>query len=384
MKGMLASGRTPSGFRNGMVVFQFVVSVTLLIGTLTVYRQLHFIQNKDLGFNRDQVLVIKNLEPDPQKSETLKQGLMQHANIVSVSCSGNLPGKENGRQAVEIEDTDVRLLNVYSCDYDYMETLQLEMAEGRFFSERFGTDTAGVILNEHAVAVHNIENPIGKRITVNLGRTISGTVIGVVKDFHFRSLHEPMQSLGMVYGIKKGWGINYVSIRLGSNDIAGTIQHIKETWESVNPALPFDYTFLDDEYHSLYANERTTGSTALVFCLLAIIVCCLGLYGLSTFVIERRVKEIGIRKVVGASVKEIVWLLSGGFLRWVLLAFVLAVPLAWIVMRQWLQNFAYRIDIEIWSFLFAGALAFLIAFATVVFQSLKAAHAKPVESLRHE
>ncbi len=384
MRGNLTSEKASSGFRNGLVVFQFVVSIMLLIGTLTVYRQLHFIQSKDLGFGTDQVLVIKNLEPDPLKSESLRQKLMQHANVVSVSSSGNLPGKQNGRQAVEMEDTDVSSLNLYSCDYDYMETLQLEMAEGRFFSRDFSTDTAGVILNERAVHVHNIENPIGKKVTVNLGRTIHGTVIGVVKDFHFRSLHEPIQPLGMVYGIKKGWGINYVSVRMNTNDVTGTIQYIKETWVSVNPATPFDYTFLDDSYANLHASERTTGSVALVFCFLTAVVCCLGLYGLSTFVIERRVKEIGIRKVLGASVSGTVWMLSRNFLRWVLLAFVLAVPLASIVMRQWLQNFAYRVDLEIWLFGVSGALALLIAFAAVGFQSLKVALANPVDSLKHE
>jgi putative ABC transport system permease protein len=152
----------------------------------------------------------------------------------------------------------------------------------------------------------------------------------------------------------------------------------------VNPDLPFDYTFLDEEYNSLYATEQTTGNTTLVFCILAILVCCLGLYGLSAFAIQRRVKEIGIRKVVGASVKDTVWLLSRSFLRWVLLAFVLAVPLAWIVMGRWLQNFAYRVDLEVWVFAVSGALALLIAFVTVGFQSLKAALANPVESLRHE
>ncbi len=384
IRGNLTKRKTSSRFRNGLVVFQFVVSIVLLIGTFTVYRQLHFMQNKDLGFGKDQVLVVKNLEPDPLKSESLRQKLRQHANIVSVSSSGNLPGKQNGRQAVEIEGAGPSQLNMYSVDYDYMQTLQLEMAEGRFFSREFGTDTAGIILNEHAVRAHSMENPIGKRITVNVGRTIQGTVIGVVKDFHFRSLHEPIGSLGMVYGIKKGWGINFVSVRLNTNDVTSTIQYIREAWESVNPATPFDYTFLDDSYASLHASERTTGSVALVFCFLTAIVCCLGLYGLSTFVIERRVKEIGIRKVLGASVSGTVWMLSRNFLRWVLLAFVLAAPLAWIVMGRWLQNFAYKVDLEVWVFGVSGALALLIALATVGFQSLKVALANPVDSLKHE
>lgn len=384
MAGTLAGKRTSSAFRNSLVVFQFVVSIVLLIGALTVYRQLDYVRSTDLGYSKDQVLVIKNLQPDQLKSETLKQKLLQHENVISVSSSGNLPGEENGRQAVAIEGTDVSGLDLYSCDYDYMETLQMEMVEGRFFSRSFGTDTAGLILNERAVKEYNIENPIGKRFTASLGRTISGTVVGVVRDFHFRSLHEPIAPLGMVYGIKKGWGINYVSVRLGTNDLASTIKYIKNTWESVNPGQPFDYAFLDEQYDKLYANEQTTGSTTLVFCILAIAVCCLGLYGLSTFVIERRVKEICVRKIVGASIMDMVWLLSRSFLRWVLLAFILAVPLAWIVMSRWLQNFAYKVDLDLWVFGIAGALAVLLAFATVCVQTVRAALANPAESLRHE
>jgi len=383
-KGTVASGRTSSRFRSGLVVFQFVVSIMLMIGSLTVYRQLNFIQTRNLGFEKDQVLVLQNLKPDPLKSELLKNKLLQNANIVAVSSSGNLPGEEPGRQWLQTAGGERLLVGAYYCDYDHMQTLQLKMAEGRFFSNEFGTDTAGIILNEEAIKELNLEDPLGKKVVFFSNSPEIRTIIGVVKDFHFLSLHQQMQPLVLLYGINKGWGVNHIAVRLNTKNLAGTIQYIKEAWKSVSPVLPFDYTFLDEDYNGLYANEQTTGRTTLVFCILAIVVCCLGLYGLSAFVIERRVKEIGIRKVVGASVKDTVWLLSRSFLRWVLLAFALAVPTAWIVMKQWLENFAYRVDLEVWVFGVSGALALAIAFATVGFQSLKAALANPVESLRYE
>ena len=384
IKGTLASGKTSSVFRNGMVVFQFVASIILMIGTLTVYRQLDFIQNRNLGFEKDQVLVLQNLKPDLLKSESLKQKLLQHENIISVSSSGNLPGEEPGRQWLNAEGGERVLLSAYYCDYDHLQTLQLKMAEGRFFSNEFGTDMAGIILNEAAVKELNIENPVGKHVIYHSNGPEPKTIIGVVQDFHFLSLHQQIQPLGMLYGINKGWGVNHISVRLKTHDVAGTTQYIKEAWESVNPGLPFAFTFLDEDYDGLYANEQATGNTALVFCILTVVVCCLGLYGLSTYVIERRVKEIGIRKIVGASVKDIVWLLSRSFLRWVVLAFVLAVPLAWIFTERWLENFAYRIDVEVWVFLVTGAAALGIAFATVGFQSIKAALANPVKTLKYE
>ena len=384
MGGVLTGGRRSSLFRSGMVVFQFLVSITLIIGTLTVYRQLFLIQNKDLGFEKDQVLVIKNLYPDAAKAETLKQQILQHTDVLAVSASGNLPGMGNGRNWLITEDADTLLVNMYFADYDYQETLQLRMAEGRFLSRTFTTDTAGLILNAHAVDVHGIQNPVGKRVTWFHGRPVPLTVIGVMEDFHFESLHQPVTSLGMVYGINKGWGINYISVRLQTEDMRGVIRFIEESWKSVNPALPFDYSFLDDEYNSLHVNEQRTGRVVLIFCILAIAVSCLGLFGLSTFITERRVKEIGIRKVLGASVKGAVWLLSRSYLKWVLLACMCAVPLSFYLMGRWLQNFAYRVQLNAWVFILSGSLALLIAFVTVSIRAIKAALANPVDSLRYE
>lgn len=384
MRNAFSGSKNSSSYRSGMVVFQFIISIVLLIGTFTVHRQMNYIQNKELGFDKEQVVVIQNLNPDPIKSETFKQMLIANTNIVSVSSSGNLPGKENGRQSIRIEGRDASSINLYSCDYDYLETLQLEMAKGRFFSKELTTDTAGIILNESAAKVYNLDNPIGTQVTVSFGRTVTGPVIGVIKDFHFRSLHEPLEPLAMVYGIKKGWGINYISVRVNTSDMAGTIDYIKETWKSVNPGTPFDYSFLDESYNSLHANVQTVGNIALVFCLLTNLVSCLGLYGLSAFVIERRIKEIGIRKVVGASVNDIVWMLSKNMVRLVFIAFVLAAPIIWIVMNIWLQNFAYRTEVGILVPVLSGLIALLIGFATVIFQSIRAARANPVEALKYE
>ncbi len=384
IKGMTVTGRKSSGFRNGLVVFQFVISIALIIGTITVYRQLYFIQNTNLGFDKKQVLIMKNLQPDPVKSETLKQQLMQHPGIVAVSSSANLPGKGNGGNYIETETGDTLHLNMYFCDFDFQETLQLEMAEGRFFSKEFSTDSAGIILNEHAVQANNIKNPIGQRMTFYYGRPIPVTVIGVVKDFHFQSLHHRIRSLGMVYGIDKGWGINYISIRLKTDDIRTVIQYIENTWKAVNPALPFDYSFLDEDYDRLYANEFQMGKLGLVFCILAIAVSCLGLLGLASFMAERRTKEIGIRKVLGASISGVFLLISKDLTKWALFANLIAWPIAYILLTHWLQNFAYRISIGWWSFVLAGMLTVGIALLTVSYQSIKAATANPVNALKYE
>jgi putative ABC transport system permease protein len=384
MKDVQAAGRRSSTFRNALVVFQFLVSITLIIGTLTVYRQLSLIHHKDLGFDKDQVLVIKNLYPDVMKAEALKQRLLRHPDVVAVSASGNLPFAGNGRNWLVTEDADTLLLNMYFADFDYLQTLGMKMSEGRFFSRKFATDTTGLILNAHAVQVHRIQNPVGKRVTWFCGRVIPLRVIGVVEDFHFESLHHPVTSLGIVYGIDKRWGTNYVSVRVQTHDIQKTISSIKDAWTSVNPSVPFDYSFLDDDYANLYANEQRTGSVALVFCILAIAVSCLGLLGLSIFVIGRRVKEIGIRKVLGASVAGTVWLLSRQFLKWIVLAFALAVPLSLYILGSWLENFAYRVDLSIWIFLLAGLAAVTIALLTVSYHTIKAATANPAEALRCE
>ena len=380
----LARGKKSTLFRNGLVVFQFLVSIMLMIGTLTVYRQLNFIQTKDIGFQKDQVLVLQNLRPDQMKSETLKNKLLQHENIVSVSSSGNIPGEEPGRQWVQTASGERVLVGAYYCDSHHLQTLQLQMAEGRFFSSEFQADTAGIIFNQQAVKELHLEDPVGKKVAFFSDGPKIKTIIGVVQDFNFLSLHQQMQPLGILYGINKGWGINYISVRLKTNDVAGTMKYIKETWESVNPSLPFDYTFLDKDFESLYANEHTTGKTALIFCILAVFVCCLGLYGLSAYVIERRIKEICIRKIVGASVRDIVWLLSRNFLRLVVMAFILAVPVAWIFTKKWLENFAYRVDLAWWVFPVAGMIALGIAFLTVSSQSVKAALTNPAKTLKYE
>jgi putative ABC transport system permease protein len=384
IKDILGSRKTSSRFRTAMVVFQFVVSIMLMVGTLTVHRQLDFLQNGDLGFEKEQVLVLQNLKPEPLKSERLKNELLRNENIVAVSSSGNLPGEEPGRQWLQTAGGERLLVGAYYCDYDHMQALQLKMARGRFFSSDYGTDTAGIILNEQAIKELSLEDPIGKKVAYFSDRPEIRTIVGVVQDFHFLSLHQQMQALVMLPGINKGWGINHVSVRLNTRDLAGTIKYIKEVWESINPEMPFAHTFLDEDYNALYANEQATGKTALVFCTLAIVVCCLGLYGLSTYVIERRIKEISIRKIVGASVKDIVWLLSRRFLQWVALAFVLAVPLGWYFTQRWLDTFAYRVDLTWGVFLVAGATALVIACLTISLQLFKAALAKPAETLRYE
>ena len=384
LRGQTVKGKTSSKFRNGMVAFQFIISITLIIGTITISQQLNFVKNTNLGFDKNQVVVMKNIEPDAVKSETFKNKLLQNPNITAVSCSANLPGKGVGSNYLYTEEGDTLHLNMFFADYDFQKTLQLEMADGRFFSHKFGTDTAGIILNEHAVKAHNIQNPLGKRITFHYGRPIPVKVIGIVKDFHYRSLHSKMSSLGIVFGIDKGWGTNFISARLNTKDIRGTIQYIKESWNKVNPSLPFDYSFLDDEYASLYANEQRMSQIAIIFCFLAIVVSCLGLFGLASFMAERRTKEIGIRKVLGSSISSVVMLLSKEFIKWILVANIIAWPLAYFIMNKWLKNFAYHTDLSISIFMLSGFIVLAIALLTVSYQSIKAATANPIKALKYE
>jgi len=383
-KGAVAGGKFSSVFRNGLVAFQFIISISLIISTLTVYRQLDFVQNTDLGFNKNQVLVIKNLQPDPKKSETFRQGLIQHVNVISASCAGNLPGKGFGSNWLNTEDGDTLLLGMFFCDFSYQETLHLQMTDGRFFSPEFATDSTGLVLNEHAVRAYNLEDPVGKRVNFYYGRSIELRIIGIVKDFYIQSLHQPIRPLGIVYGINKDWGINYIAARINTTDVKNTIQFVEKTWKSVYPDLPFEYSFLDEEYSSLYANELRTGRTAVVFCVLAIFICCLGLLGLASFVAERRYKEIGIRKVLGASIPGVFMIVCKDLAKWALLANIIAWPVAYYIMDKWLQNFAYGIQLEWWTFILAGTLALGIAVLTVSYQSVRVARANPVDALRYE
>ncbi|WP_461103556.1 ABC transporter permease [Spirosoma koreense] len=388
LKGTKFTGdRKSIGLRSGLVVVQFFISITLMIGTTVVYRQLNYIQNKRLGYEKDQVLVLPETWLLDKKEEVFRNQIMQDPGVVNVSTSGYLPAgpSNNNNFMVYPESNSTQLVKTlrYDVDYNYIPTLGMQMAYGRNFSKAYGTDSSGVILNETAAKTLGWgEKAIGHTInsTDNAGKKTTLRVIGIVKDFHFRSLHEQISPLVMVLGKTSGT----VIVKIKTKDISGLLATLKKQWEQLTTEAPFTYSFLDERFNDTYLAEQKTGRILGIFAGLTIFVACLGLFGLATFTAEQRTKEIGVRKVLGASVPSIVGLLSRDFLKLVAIAIVLATPLAWYAMDRWLQDFAYRIKVEWWMLALAGVLAVGIALLTVSFQSIKAALVNPIKSLRSE
>ncbi len=383
IKGIFGKGRR-RGFnlRNGLVVFQFTISIFLIVGTIIVFRQLQYFQNKNLGFQKESILVLK--EPMRLRGEivTFKEKILQSPNIKSFSFSTTLPGSEHNNWYIEPEAMPAITLNFIATDHDFIDVMKLEMAEGRFFSKEFSTDSTAIIINETASRLLGWDEPIGK--TFRIDRTTLN-VIGIVKDYHYESMHQLVRPMGMLLipGIYNQ-GPDYASIKVNTENFPETISFIEKTWKEFASNMPLDYFFFDDYYDQLYKNEQKTGKVFMLFSFLSVFIASLGLFGLAAFVAEQSTKEIGIRKTLGASISSVVVLLSKDFVKWVVVANVVAWPLGFIFMNIWLQGFAYRIDMGFIEFFLAGFIAFLIALITVSFQSIKAAIVDPVRSLRYE
>ncbi len=384
LQGTVRRASQNAPLRHILVLFQFTISIALLIGTFIVQQQLMFFMKKDLGFSKDQVIVIKTPTPLGTQSTPFKTALRQNPAILEVSGSNTLPGRYFSNCLVQPEGLKQVTLNISLCEPEFQDVFQLKMAQGRFFSREFGTDTTAIILNQTAADLLGWEEPIGKTITPGSG--IPFHVIGVVQDYHFESLHRTVRpaALGLLNGAWDWWSEQYISIRVQAQKLSGTLDFIRSTWDRFNLGKSLEYTFLDEDYADLYENEKRTGRLFSVFSGLAIFIACLGLFGLSSFAAEQRTKEIGIRKVLGASIPGLMGLLFRDFVRWVVLANVLAWPVAYHFMNKWLQNFAYRINIGWFTFLLAGTLALIIALMTVSYQSIKAALVNPIESLKYE
>ncbi|MEL6810951.1 MAG: FtsX-like permease family protein, partial [Bacteroidota bacterium] len=388
LKGKLAIGPRKNTLRNFLVVFQFATSVVLIIGTIVIYKQISHIQSANLGFNKDQVLVVSNSGIAGPARTTLKNEIEQMAEVKSASFAGYLPVSSSSRSdtsfSTETVMTESNGFNMqhWRIDYDYIETIGMEIIEGRNFSREFGADSTAIILNETAVKLAGFENPIGKKIytTDENANTITRTVIGVVRNFNYESLRENVAGLSFVLG-NSSWESAY---RLNTSNITSVLSRIENKYKAVVPNMPFQYTFLDTAFDNMYRQEQRIGQVALSFAVLAIIIACLGLFGLVTYVAEQRTKEIGVRKVLGASVFNIVRMLSTDFVKLVILSFVIATPLAWWFMSSWLQDFAYRITLNWWIFVVTGIIALAIALFTLSFQAIRAAIANPVNSLRSE
>ena len=386
LKGKFTANKSSIGLRSGLVVVQFCISIMLIIGTTVVYQQLSYIQNKKLGYNKEQVIVMDTW-PLENNQKTFQNELLRDPRVASVSTSGFIPAGNsynNNYMIYPDEQTNTLVKSLrYEIDANYIPTLGMEMAYGRNFSKEFGNDSSGVILNE--TAAHMLgwkKNALNHTISrfSSEGEKSTYRVIGVVKDFHFRSLHERITPLVMT--LTKGAGTTI--IKLQTKDVNGVIATMKAQWDKFKPENAFEYSFLDERYNNTYKAEQKTGQILGVFSGLTIFVACLGLFGLATFTAQQRTKEIGVRKVLGASVASVTALLSKDFMKLVGIAMIIAMPLAWYGMTQWLQNFEYRTDMSWWTFALAGILTAAVALFTVSFQSIKAALTDPVKSLRSE
>ncbi|MEM1134611.1 MAG: ABC transporter permease [Bacteroidota bacterium] len=383
LKGKLRRGSKSSYLRSSLVVFQFATSIVLIIGTIIIYRQMDFILNTKIGFEKEQVLLLKGTNTLGDKIPTFKDALLQLSEVKHVSVSDYLPisgTKTNGNgfwKEGKVQEDKPIYGQIWRVDHDYIKTMGMQIVEGRDFKNTIASDSQAVIINQKMAKEFGFENPLGERIT-NSGAIWN--VIGVVEDFHFESLKEDIRPLCLAIGNSP----SIVSVKLSTSDMRGFIQSITGVWDTFSPNQPIRYTFLDEDYASMYADVERTGNIFSSFALLAVIVACMGLLALSAFMIEQRSKEISIHKVLGASIKNILVLLTKDFLGLVVLAFLFAIPIAWYAMDQWLQDFTYKISIEWWVFALAGCMALLIANLTIGYQAIKAALVNPVKSLRSE
>jgi putative ABC transport system permease protein len=391
LKGLLKVGSGNVSFRQVLVVVQFSVSIVLIVATTVVFQQLRYIQNKSLGFNKDFILTTTYSGALTKQFESFRNELLNNPAVKGVGRSSRIP---SGRL---LDDQDAQVieggktvptqidLKMITTDYDFMDTYGMKLAAGRNFSRQFLTDTANYVINETAVQQlgwKTPQNAVGKDLIY--GGT-KGKVIGIVKDFHFESLHQPIIPMIFLLPGPSNAFYNRISIKVDGHNVQSAISSIGATWRKYLPEIPFDYTFVDQRFQKLYDAEQQESQLFTIFSCLAIFIACLGLFGLSAFTISQRVKEIGIRKVLGANIPQIVSELSRSFMMLIVIAAMIALPIAWWLMHKWLENnFAFRIEVSGWVLLFAGMVALIIAFVTISFQAVKAANANPVKSLRSE
>ena len=391
LKGLIENVGGRPTMRNTLVIGQFSAAIILIIGTLLATQQLIFMQRQPTGFNREQVVIIPLSRIANQKYDALKQELLKNTAITGVTGSGQRLGNNFHQSNARFKsDSGMRELTTSQVlvDFNYLAFYNIQLLEGRNFSEGRGDNGRGYIINE-SMAKELLKDKPGTPLRSLIGKSYAmgwedslGTIIGIAKDFNFNSLHHKIETLTME--VKKEWGYSEMSVRIDGNHAQQALNYISNVWSKMVPDLFFDYTFLDDHFAKLYQSDKQVSVVMSILAGLAIFIACLGLFGLATFTAQRRTKEIGIRKVVGASVFQITALLSKDFLKLVLVSFIIAVPVAWIGMSKWLEDFAYRINISVWVFVVAGICAIAIALLTISFQSIKAALANPVKSLRSE
>jgi len=376
------------GLRKGLVVFQFSLSIILIISTLIVFNQLLFIKNSDIGYDRDNILCVRIAGDISGTYDVLKNELLKNPDILGVSraepLNANVITNTDGVLWRGKEENKTQYFRILRTDYDFASTYNIEMEKGRFYSQEFPSDATGsFVINWEAQKVMGLESPIGEEIDL-WGR--KGSIIGVAGDFHFGSFHQSIEPLLIILPSErfKNLYLRLLSVRFKSGTLQSSMKYVADKWKAVIPDMPFDYYFLNDALNTQYKAEQRMGTLFRYFTILAVFIACLGLYGLTSISAEQKIKEIGIRKVLGASASNITVMLSKEFLKWVVLANAIAWPVAWYVMNKWLQNFAYRVHMGWGTFILAGVLALAIALSTVSVRAFWAATADPVESLRYE
>lgn len=382
IKGLTDKNPSNPRLRKILVIFQFSLSVLLIICTLVVRNQIHYMQTKSLGFNKDDIgYFLYPAAPWDHILKTVKNELKNNPDILSITAAPMSPFNggntmSNLSWSGKKPGSDILFYGL-DADFDFARTFKLELKTGRFFSPEYATDSSAIVINEMAGKVLGFNDPVGQTITAPSGHKYN--IIGVVKDFHFKSLHHKIGPLIMGIGPS-----NFFYIKMKHDNISSTINSIQKTYNSFKPIQPFNFHFLNEDFDNMYQTEQRINRIFTWFAFLAIVISCLGLIGLSSFMTERRTKEIGIRKINGAKSNEIFSLLSGEYIKWVMISIIIACPVAWYIMNKWLQNFAYRIDISWWIFASAGVVALVIALLTVSWQSFRASRKNPVEALRYE
>ena len=390
LQGRIRTGSSRSLLRNILVLVQFTVSIALMIGTVIIYRQLHYMKNKDLGFDKENIAVITLRNRETQrKAAVLKQEFLKNPSVTAVSLTDGYPGgtlSGTGYFPEGYGDEDPWLLYGFAVDPDFIErTARMTLVEGRNFSTEHPSDSTAVLINETLMQdLGWTGDPIGRIISSDNGDSIVYRVIGVVRNFHNQSLHSRIKPVLLRFLRNNP---RFILVRIRHQDPAGVMKSLEHTWNGINPEIPFDYVYLNDRIDRFYEFEDKIGKIFVYFTLFAIFIAALGLYGLASFIAEQRTKEIGIRRAMGSSIRGISLLLSRDFARPVMLANLLAWPLAWFTMKHWLQNFEYRTDMSwnsLWIFAAAGIAALFIALITVNIQTIRAASSNPVDSLRYE
>ncbi len=393
LKGVHGISSKKGGFiRNGLVIFQFTIAIIMVIATSTVYLQLKYTQNRDLGYDEENLIVLPHVEKLGVSQESFRQELETLSEVKSATISSGMLTKGNFGdfyvpEAMGSNDNVAKDISLqsYLVDENFISTLDLKLEEGRGFDKGFN-DSLSVVINEAAARQIGWENPIGSMIRYPGGNMESYKVIGILKDFNLESLHSHIQPFALFSNTSKSYdtGVSYITLKIGGKNTKEIIETIQGKWENYQPDTPFEYSFLDDDLNAAYIADQRQASLFGVFSFLTIFIACMGLLGLIAFTAEQKTKEIGIRKVLGASISEIVKLLAIDFVKVIVVALLIASPFAWYFMDKWLQDFAYKIEIPWWVFIFSGALALGIALMTMGFKAINAARANPVKSLRSE